>query len=98
MKRSNQILWSLATLTLIAARDVVPCCAGEPSEPKAPPATAKQPDNRPSVDLRPILQSKLPALLHMQAVRLVGADRSSEALATYLWHRVLESIQARRKT
>jgi thiopeptide-type bacteriocin biosynthesis protein len=46
-------------------------------------------------DLRPILKSKLPALLHMQAVRLVGADSSSEALAIYLWHRVLESIQAR---
>ena len=46
-------------------------------------------------DARTTLQEKLPALLHMQAVRLAGADASSEALANYLWQRVLEGLAAR---
>jgi hypothetical protein len=61
VKRSNQILWSLATLTLIATSGIVACWAGdcspgEPPKPVVKPATAKKADNRPSVDLRPILQ------------------------------------------
>ena len=47
------------------------------------------------VDLRVILQRKLPALLHMQAVRLAGADAGAEALVYYLWQRTLESLAAR---
>jgi lantibiotic biosynthesis protein len=46
-------------------------------------------------DDRATLQERLPALLHMQAVRLAGVDASSEALANYLWQRVLESLAAR---
>ena len=42
MKRSNQILWRLATLTLIAARGVVPCLADEPVKTKTPPPPAAQ--------------------------------------------------------
>jgi class I lanthipeptide synthase len=38
----------------------------------------------------------LPALLHLFAVRLLGPDRSQEALATYLWDRALEGLLHRR--
>jgi thiopeptide-type bacteriocin biosynthesis protein len=47
------------------------------------------------VDLRSILRRKLPVLLHVQAVRLAGANVSAEALAYFLWHRTLEGMAAR---
>jgi hypothetical protein len=47
------------------------------------------------VDLRSILQRKLPALLHVQAVRIAGANAHDEALAYFLWQRALESLAAR---
>ncbi|MGA7701717.1 MAG: C1 family peptidase [Thermoguttaceae bacterium] len=56
MKRSNHILWILATLTLIAARGIAPCWADEPSKAKTSPAAGKKPDERQSVDLRPLFQ------------------------------------------
>jgi thiopeptide-type bacteriocin biosynthesis protein len=46
-------------------------------------------------DLCASLQRKLPVLLHVQDVRLAGANADAEALAHYLWHRTLEGITAR---
>jgi hypothetical protein len=43
------------------------------------------------------LQQKLPVLLHVQDVRLAGADVHAEALVHCLWHRTLEGIAARSK-
>jgi len=48
-------------------------------------------------DLRLALQQKLPVLLHLQDVRLAGANLAAEALAHYLWHRTLEGIAAQSK-
>jgi thiopeptide-type bacteriocin biosynthesis protein len=48
-------------------------------------------------DLRLALQQKLPVLLHLQDVRLAGANLAGEALAHYLWHRTLEGIAAQSK-
>ena len=48
-----------------------------------------------SPDLRPALLRRLPVLLHVQAVRLAGADSSAEALSYFLWHRALDGISAR---
>jgi thiopeptide-type bacteriocin biosynthesis protein len=52
-----------------------------------------------SLDARALLllQHKLPILLHVQAVRLTGANVHAEALAHFLWHRTLEGIKARSK-
>jgi thiopeptide-type bacteriocin biosynthesis protein len=52
-----------------------------------------------SLDARALLllQRKLPVLLHVQAVRLAGANVHAEALAHFLWHRTLEGIMARSK-
>ncbi|HJX51554.1 MAG TPA: thiopeptide-type bacteriocin biosynthesis protein, partial [Polyangia bacterium] len=47
------------------------------------------------VDLRLTLQQKLPVLLHVQAVRIAGANPGAEALAYSLWHRALDGIAAR---
>jgi len=47
------------------------------------------------VDSRLTLQRKLPILLHVQAVRLAGANPVSEALVYSLWHRALYGIAAR---
>jgi hypothetical protein len=47
------------------------------------------------VDPRLTLQRKLPVLLHLQAVRLAGANPGAEALAYSLWHRALDGIAAR---
>jgi thiopeptide-type bacteriocin biosynthesis protein len=46
---------------------------------------------------RIVLQRKLPLLLHVQAVRLAGANVPAEALTYFLWHRTLQSIGARSK-
>ncbi|HJX63882.1 MAG TPA: thiopeptide-type bacteriocin biosynthesis protein, partial [Polyangia bacterium] len=48
-------------------------------------------------DLRLALRQKLPVLLHVQDVRLAGANLAAEALAHYLWHRTVEGIAARRR-
>jgi thiopeptide-type bacteriocin biosynthesis protein len=45
---------------------------------------------------RAALAPRLPALLHVQAVRLFGPDPQAEALATYLWQRALDSLAARK--
>jgi thiopeptide-type bacteriocin biosynthesis protein len=50
-----------------------------------------------NVDLRVTLRRKLPALLHVQAVRLAGTVASAEALAYFLWERSLEGISARNR-
>jgi hypothetical protein len=42
------------------------------------------------------LHPALPALLHMQAVRLAGLDPRAEAAAYVFWDRALESLAARR--
>jgi thiopeptide-type bacteriocin biosynthesis protein len=42
------------------------------------------------------LRSRLPALIHVQAVRLFGTDARAEALSCYLWQRTLDSLAARR--
>ena len=47
------------------------------------------------LDLHLTLQRRLPLLLHVQAVRLAGADSGAEALAYFLWQRTLESLAAR---
>jgi len=47
-------------------------------------------------DLRATLQGRLPVLLHVQAVRLLGANPGAEALSYYLWQRILESLAAQR--
>jgi thiopeptide-type bacteriocin biosynthesis protein len=49
------------------------------------------------VELCARLQRKLPVLLHVQDVRLAGANIGVEALAHYLWHRALEGMAARSK-
>jgi thiopeptide-type bacteriocin biosynthesis protein len=49
------------------------------------------------VDLLLALQRKLPVLLHVQDVRLAGADVGAEALAHFFWHRTLEGMDARGK-
>ena len=49
-----------------------------------------------SLGLPPALQPRMPALLHIQAVRLFGPDPQAEALAYYLWQRALDSLVARR--
>ena len=49
------------------------------------------------VDRRVTLRRKLPALLHVQAVRLAGADAGAEALVYFLWERSLEGISARNR-
>jgi len=43
------------------------------------------------------LRRKLPALLHVQAVRLAGADAGAEALVYFLWERALAGLAARNK-
>jgi len=48
-------------------------------------------------DLCASLQRKLSVLLHLQAVRLAGANAGAEALAYFLWHRTLEGMAARSK-
>lgn len=48
-------------------------------------------------DHRKALHPRIPALLHVQAVRLFGPDPQAEALASYLWQRVLDSLSARRR-
>jgi hypothetical protein len=56
MMKSNPIVWSLATMALIAS-GAVACWAGEPTATTAAPVAAgKKPESRPAVDLRPILQ------------------------------------------
>jgi thiopeptide-type bacteriocin biosynthesis protein len=45
---------------------------------------------------RQALRSRLPALIHVQAVRLFGTDARAEALSCYLWQRTLDSLSARR--
>jgi len=47
------------------------------------------------IDLRLVVQQKLPVLLHIQAVRLAGANPGAEALAYFLWDRALDSVSAR---
>jgi thiopeptide-type bacteriocin biosynthesis protein len=47
------------------------------------------------VDLCASLQGRLPILLHVQNVRLAGANIGAEALAHNLWHRTLEGMTAR---
>jgi thiopeptide-type bacteriocin biosynthesis protein len=46
--------------------------------------------------LQQALRPCLPALLHVQSVRLFGPDPQAEALAYYLWQRALDSLAARR--
>jgi thiopeptide-type bacteriocin biosynthesis protein len=48
-------------------------------------------------DLRLALRPRIPALLHVQAVRFFGPDPQAEALAYYLWQRALDSLVARRR-
>jgi lantibiotic biosynthesis protein len=50
-----------------------------------------------NADLRPTLRRKLPVLLHVQAVRLAGANAAAEALTHFFWHRTLEGMVARGK-
>lgn len=50
---------------------------------------------RPRGSARGRLQAALPALLHVGHVRILGADRDAEALATFLWERTLSSLAAR---
>jgi hypothetical protein len=49
------------------------------------------------VDRRVTLRRRLPALLHVQVVRLAGADAGAEALVYFLWERGLQSLAARNK-
>jgi thiopeptide-type bacteriocin biosynthesis protein len=45
----------------------------------------------------PALHAALPALLHMQAVRLAGLDPQTEAAAYVFWDRALESLAAQNR-
>jgi thiopeptide-type bacteriocin biosynthesis protein len=48
-------------------------------------------------ELRLSFRQKLPVLLHLQAVRISGANIGAEALAYFLWQRTLEGISARKR-
>jgi hypothetical protein len=45
----------------------------------------------------PELLAALPAILHVCAVRLIGARPTEEAAAYYFWERILDSLLARRR-
>lgn len=50
-----------------------------------------------AVALRAAVTDVLPAVLHMNAVRLCGPDAEEESAAFVLWQRTLESLAARRR-